>query len=90
MTLRRIAVVASTAVLCALAGASCLVAGEPCCEDDLECAAGARCFEGRCAPRCDELTPCDDGLACVEEAGVCARPQRDQELEACPYQEPSR
>ena len=89
----RIAVVAASVVLSAagpLMSTACLTPGEPCCDDDLDCAAGARCFEGRCAPRCDEEHPCDDGLVCVDEALVCARPDRNEELAACDYEEPSR
>lgn len=85
----RFAVVVSTWVAVTTIGA-CLAPGDPCCEDDLECVAGARCFEGRCAPRCDEHTPCEEGFECVEEALVCARAQRNEERGACEVEEPSR
>lgn len=69
---------------------ACLSAGDPCCDDDLDCVAGARCFEARCAPRCDDVSRCDDGLVCIEEAGVCARPLRNEEQDACTWEDPAR
>ena len=74
----------------AAAIAACLTGGDPCCDNDLECAAGTRCFEGRCAPRCDDQTPCDDERVCIEESGVCARELRNEEQDACSYDESER
>lgn len=84
---------APTAWLAAVAGASlaaCLPFGDPCCTGDAECADGMSCFEGRCAPRCDDEAEladaqCDEGERCVEGAGVCRAEDPDVELERCPY-----
>ena len=71
---------------------ACLPAGDPCCENDTECADGTRCFEGRCAPRCDDEAEqanlqCDEGERCVPVAGVCRAVAPEVELERCPYVE---
>ncbi|MBI1946983.1 MAG: hypothetical protein HYS27_14905 [Deltaproteobacteria bacterium] len=75
--------------------AACLPFGAPCCDDDVDCAEGARCFEGRCAPRCDnqaELADaqCDEGERCVAGAGVCRADDPEVELERCSYRDSSR
>lgn len=83
----------STAFLLALVaavGAACLPLGDPCCGDDFDCAEGARCFEGRCAPRCDDEADqadaqCDEGERCVAGAGVCRAIDPEVELGRCQY-----
>jgi hypothetical protein len=77
-------------VLLATSASSCLPAGDPCCSDDLSCAEGTRCFEGRCAPRCDDTAAqpdlqCAEGERCLPGAGVCRAADPDPEREACPY-----
>ena len=77
----------------AAALAACLPLGEPCCTGDAQCADGMSCFEGRCAPRCDDEAEqadaqCDEGERCVPGAGVCRSVDADVELDRCPY--PSR
>ena len=67
------------ALLAGLAGCA-LPAGDPCCVDDLACASGARCFEGRCALRCDEDPQCAEGEVCVQPAGVCRAADVDQRV----------
>ena len=66
--------------------ASCLLPeGDACCKNDVDCADGARCYEGRCALRCHDDAQCDEGNVCDADASVCrlADPDRAQ-LEACP------
>ncbi len=80
---------ATAATLCLSA---CLSSGSPCCTDDLECAEGMRCFEGRCAPRCrdDAAQPdlqCDEGERCVPVAGVCRAVDPEVELERCDFRD---
>ncbi len=95
--MRAVAAALSTAA-CAMTTASlaaCLSSGTPCCVSDLECAEGTRCFEGRCAPRCqpDAEQPdlqCDEGERCVPEAGVCRADDPEAELEACDYRDARR
>lgn len=71
---------------------ACLEPGEPCCAFDAECESGTTCFEGRCAPRCDDTAAqpdaqCDEGERCVPGAGVCRAAEADGELERCPYED---
>lgn len=80
----------AVAVLLQLGG--CLPPGGACCDDDVECAEGTRCFEGRCAPRCDGEAEqadaqCDEGERCVPEAGVCRAADPEVELKECGYQD---
>ncbi len=83
------------AVAAALSFGGCLPFGAPCCDDDVDCAEGARCFEGRCAPRCDDEAEladaqCDEGERCVPGAGVCRAADPEAELSACSYQDEQR
>lgn len=43
---------------------------EACCRVDDDCAAGAACFEGLCAPRCNHDSQCPEQELC-SAAGVC-------------------
>jgi hypothetical protein len=71
-------------------GAACVLPpGDPCCSDDVDCAAGARCFEGRCALRCTNDAQCDEGSVCTDPGHVCraADPSEDT-LEGCSAEAP--
>jgi hypothetical protein len=64
-----------------------LPAGQPCCKDDLECAAGARCFEGTCALRCVDDAECGEGEICAAVSRVCRSRDENEALSRCPYDE---
>jgi hypothetical protein len=79
--------VALVVALVVTATSGCFLAeGDPCCRSTLECAPGARCFEGTCALSCDDSAQCAEGEVCVEGAGVCRATNRDRELARCPYE----
>jgi len=83
------AVVVAAVVACAFA--ACLPAGDVCCTDDVDCVQGARCFEGRCALKCDDDSQCAEGEHCDAHGAVCATTDaQSSSLERCPYHAPPR
>ncbi|HEY4220025.1 MAG TPA: hypothetical protein VGO62_01755 [Myxococcota bacterium] len=69
-----------------VAAAACGPAGDACCEQTLDCAKGAQCFEGRCRLTCDDTEQCNDGETCDATAGVCTESDPDDTtLASCPY-----
>jgi hypothetical protein len=69
--------------------ASCAPAAPVCCTDDVDCDQSSRCFEGRCAARCDDDSQCNAGETCQAPADVCAETNPDADtLARCPYHPP--
>lgn len=46
------------------------------CFDQTQCAANARCVEGKCTPACSADADCPDSYRCDEALGVCSEPAR--------------
>jgi len=54
--------------------------GAQACEEGSDCPAGW-CMNNYCTRECDENYPCPDGMACLEEVGLCEAPQEVLEQE---------
>lgn len=63
--------------------AACAPDERACCANDSDCAAGALCFEGMCAPSCTDVSQCREGDSCVQ--GTCVASLR--QAAHCPFVE---
>lgn len=83
----KLALLALALAFCACAQPAATV----CCTDDVDCDLSSRCFEGRCAQRCDDDSQCNTDETCVPPADVCGvRDPNSETLARCPFHPPPR